>query len=79
MSRKPDYVVKALNKHTDEKNKVGAAWLNKDGSVSVVLDPFITLTASKSLVITIFPIESEGVDNHPPVGGLDGAESLVLE
>lgn len=56
-SRKPDYRLKALNKTTGEKNSVGAAWINndKDCSITVVLDPFITLHASKDLVLTLFP------------------------
>lgn len=55
MSRKPDYRVAALDKTTDEKNNIGGAWLNDDGSIAVVLNPFIVLTARKSLLITLFP------------------------
>lgn len=62
--RKPDYWVKAMDKRTPGKSsssKVGAAWKNPDGSVSVDLNPFVTLeTVSRSpedLVITLFPIE----------------------
>lgn len=53
--KKPDYRLGAMNKATDEKNNVGAAWLNKDGTISVVLSPFITLQSSKELVLTLFP------------------------
>lgn len=56
-TRKPDYRVKAMNKETNEKNTIGAAWLNPDRSISMVLDPFIVMSANKNLVITIFPIE----------------------
>lgn len=56
MSRKPDYTLGAMNKTTDEKNhSAGGAWLNENGTISITLDPFITLTASKSLVLTLFP------------------------
>lgn len=55
MSRKPDYRFAAMNKSTDEKNNVGAAWVNPDGTISVALDSFIQLTASKNLVLTLFP------------------------
>ena len=35
--------------------KIGAAWTNKDGSISVVLDPFVTVTSSPSVLLTLFP------------------------
>jgi hypothetical protein len=55
MSRKPDYWVKAMDKETNAKAKVGAAWDNPDGSVSVDLNAFVVLKASPNLVITLFP------------------------
>lgn len=54
-SRKPEYKLKAMNKFNDEKAEVGAAWLNEDGSISVVLNPFVVLKRKKSLVLTLFP------------------------
>jgi hypothetical protein len=44
-----------MDKVTDEKNNVGAAWINPDGTIRIVLDPFIALAASKALVLTLFP------------------------
>jgi hypothetical protein len=55
LGRKPDYRLSAMNKDTDEKGRVGAAWKNEDGTISVVLDPFITLTSSKDLILNLFP------------------------
>jgi len=62
--KKPDYWVKAMDKRVPGKStssKVGAAWKNKDGSISVDLNPFTTLeTVSRTpndLVITLFPID----------------------
>lgn len=55
MSRKPDFTVKAMDKTTDEKNKVGGAWTNKDGTISIVLSPFIVLRSHPDLLITLFP------------------------
>ena len=52
--RLPDYTLGALNKTTDEKNHVGAAWLNNDGTISIKLNPFIVLSASPDLVMTLF-------------------------
>lgn len=54
--RKPDYWVKAMDKGTNEKRKVGAAWSNRDGSISIDIDAFTTLRSSPDLVITLFPI-----------------------
>lgn len=52
--RKPDYHVHAMDKRTDEKSRVGAAWANPDGSIRVVLNPFVVLAAGPNLVITLF-------------------------
>lgn len=57
--RKPDFWVKAMNKATNEKRKVGAAWRNPDGSISVDIDAFTVLASSPDLVITLFPIERD--------------------
>lgn len=44
VGRKPDYRIAALNKVTDEKQaRIGAAWVNPDGSISLVFDPFVTV------------------------------------
>jgi hypothetical protein len=61
MSRSPDYRIGAMNKRTDEKNgKVGAAWINNDGSISLVLDTFVQLpVGSPDLLITLFPATKE--------------------
>lgn len=53
--RRPDYDVRGMNKMTNERAKIGGAWLNSDGSISVVLEPFVTLVSSKDLVVTLFP------------------------
>lgn len=55
MSRKPDYRVGALNKKTDEKSIVGAAWINPSGSISVTLNAFIRIQGGEDLLITLFP------------------------
>jgi hypothetical protein len=54
--RKPDYVLKALNKKTDEKvAHAGAAWVNPDGSITLVLDRFVVLPSDPDWVLTLFP------------------------
>lgn len=62
MSRKPDYRVAALNKVTDAKANIGAAWLNKDGSIAVVLESFIVINGGKELLITLFPNKEEPME-----------------
>lgn len=41
--RKPDFRVTAMNMDTQRKGPVGAAWKNPDGSISMVLDPWVCL------------------------------------
>ena len=61
--RKPDYDLSALNKADDRlKGKVGAAWINEDGTISVVLNPFTYLHQDGHLLLTLFP------KNLPPTG-----------
>ena len=67
MSRTPDYRVKALRKDATVKNKsqsVGAAWLNDNKSISIILDPFVVLSnRDDQLLITLFPEKSRPVDD----------------
>ena len=59
MATKPTHRLKALNKETNAKGTVGAGWLNKDGSISIVLGPCVVLEDRKELVYTLFPIDRE--------------------
>ena len=55
-SRKPDFILKALNKKTDERSgRLGVAWANKDGSVTLVFDPFARLENTAGWLFTLFP------------------------
>lgn len=56
--RQPDYSVNCLNKQNEVKGKIGAAWLNEDDSIRIVLDPFVVLPASHLAVITLFKVGS---------------------
>lgn len=61
--KKPDGILKALNRGNEEASKVGAAWNNSDGSISVVLDPFVVLKGrghGEDVVLTIFPAATDG-------------------
>lgn len=55
MSRTPDFQVAALNKKTDEKSNVGVAWKNDDGTISIILNSFVSLPGGKDMLITLFP------------------------
>lgn len=57
MVRKPDFWLKAMDKDTNEKRKIGAGWRNQDGSISIDIDAFTILTSKPTLVLTLFPIE----------------------
>lgn len=64
MSRSPDYVVKALlddgsQSEVTVKGRVGAAWKNEDGSISIKLDNFIVLQGNPKLYITLFENEDK--------------------
>jgi len=61
VSRSPDYNVTALDKDSDERARIGAAWNNPDGSISIRLNHFITLRSTSSLLIALWP-----VDKKPP-------------
>lgn len=54
--RSPDYKVAVLDKSTEKRGNVGAAWDNNDGSISIVLNSCVVLDGNNvNLVITLFP------------------------
>jgi hypothetical protein len=55
MSKKPDYRVGCLDKQTDAKGNIGAAWINDDGTISIVIDAFVVIRGGKQTLITLFP------------------------
>ena len=56
---KPAYRLKILDKETDRKNEnAGAAWINKDGSISIQVSPAVVINGNDiNHVITLFPID----------------------
>lgn len=73
MSRSPDFHLKALNTRTDQRTgKIGAAWLNADGSIAIKLDMFVTLASDPDLLITLFvndrPVETDKTKHVDPFG-----------
>lgn len=74
--RRPDYNLNALDKNTEQKGRVGAAWLNDDGTIRVKINPWVVLTGGDSLVLTLFPSgeprpASPNPKPNPPDGGGD--------
>lgn len=57
--RKPDYRLKAFDKTTERAAEVGAAWKNDTGSISIVLNPCVVLTADSPYALTLFPVEEK--------------------
>lgn len=59
-SRKPDFRIKATtrpNVTPKLDGVIGAGWQNEDGSISLKLDPFVTIAGRDDLIITAFPID----------------------
>ena len=56
MSRTPDFILKALNRRTEQRTgKIGCAWQNEDGSITIQLDMCTSLMADPDLLVTLFP------------------------
>lgn len=62
MNKKPDYSIGALDKTRDVRQpKIGAAWKNADGSISLRIDPFVVLQGGPQLLVTLFPEDAARV------------------
>lgn len=61
MARTPEYTLAVIAPATnpaakqDTKGKVGAGWVEPDGSVSIKLNPCVVLSERDGLVIRLFP------------------------
>lgn len=66
MSKKPDYSVGALDKTRDVRQpKVGVAWKNENGTITIALDPFVVLRGGPELVVTLFPADTPWTARGP--------------
>lgn len=52
---KPDYKLKAMDKRNSRKACLGAAWKNKDGSITIVMDPCCQVEYGNEIVYNLFP------------------------
>lgn len=57
--RKPDYNVGAVDKVSGFKHsRVGAAWKQGDGQISIKLNPFVVFDCTRmDIVLPLFPVE----------------------
>lgn len=62
--RKPDYNVHAMDKRTNAKARIGGAWVNPNGSISIVLNHFVVLEGNIDLVVTMFPNDRDETDRE---------------
>lgn len=53
--RKPDYIIKAATPDSKIWTRVGAAWVNDSGTVSIDLDPFVVLSGRDSPSLVMHP------------------------
>lgn len=54
-TRSPDFRISGFNKRNNDKGELGAAWKNKDGSITLRISPFIVLPPLADMIITLFP------------------------
>lgn len=55
--RTPDWNLSAMEPNNVCKGKIGGGWNNDDGSISIKLNPFVTLRAIDDVRLRLFPYE----------------------
>ncbi len=55
IGRLPEYDVSAINGTTEGRGRVGAAWINEEGHITLKLNPFVQLHQDGHLILTLFP------------------------
>lgn len=73
VGRKPDFNLHAkLKINQDAKGRVGAAWLQEDGSIQIKLDPFVMLQgegiSGEGMWLALYPNKPRA---EPPVDKID--------
>ena len=54
--RKPDYILRSMHRVTHAKSpRLGAAWKNADGTVSIIMDLGCSITYGPELTVMLFP------------------------
>ena len=57
--RTPDWELRCLNRNTEERGQIGAAWTNDDGSIRIKLNPCVTVPSDPMLLLTLFKWDSQ--------------------
>jgi hypothetical protein len=55
-TKKPTHLLKVKERNGEGRTTIGAGWLNPDGSMSIQLNPCVSLTSHDDVVINLFPI-----------------------
>lgn len=66
--RRPDWNLSALDKVTEKRGDIGAAWTNPDGSIAIRLNMNVVIDSrTQDLVITLFKCDgrAKGVPETP--------------
>jgi hypothetical protein len=63
--RKPDFNLSAKPRDGRPGNKVGAGWINDDGSISIALNVGVTLSWNDDLFLGLFPVEGRANRRTP--------------
>lgn len=64
--RRPDYNLGALDKDTNERGTIGAAWRNPDGTINIRVNAFVELAGRRGLILTLFPVDYVPRTKRPP-------------
>ena len=55
--RRPDYVLSVKVKDQVLRRRLGVAWANDDGSISIALDPCTVISWTDNVHVSLFPNE----------------------
>ena len=53
----PTHRMSAYHKDSKARTEVGAAWLNADGSITIILNPCVILTRDPDILLKLFPVD----------------------
>ena len=58
--RSPDFRLRAYDKRAKKGTNVGAGWTAENGSINVVIDPFIVLRQRENYSFHLYPVDAVG-------------------
>ncbi len=53
-TRPPDYLIRGLDKQTEDGGEIGAVWVKDDGSLHIKFNPFVTVPTGSRFALTGF-------------------------